>query len=289
MTDLSKINFSKIYGKGSYVLITGSSDGIGKTFAEFFASKGFNLILWSRTLSKLQSLKKKLEEKYSEIDIKLIAGDFAECVEENYFNENLKSVEDLDVSILVNNVGIFRSCHNFENSKVSDLVQSVNINMVPQAVLTSIYLRKFSQRKNLKSGIIDLSSTAGLSPLPFIKMYSSSKKFNTYFTNSIKNGYGNDNLNILSVQPSPVETKMGRDANQFYKQKKDMKKVYAIVKSTSEDCIEGSIKCLGQTGNSGGSLKHSIFTLFMNLPENFNLLRDSIFGAFRNLRKYSTM
>jgi 17beta-estradiol 17-dehydrogenase / very-long-chain 3-oxoacyl-CoA reductase len=41
------------YGKGSWVVITGASDGIGKQYAIEMANIGFNIVLVSRTLSKL--------------------------------------------------------------------------------------------------------------------------------------------------------------------------------------------------------------------------------------------
>lgn len=45
-------------------MITGASDGMGKQWAYLFASFGFNLILLSRTQSKLEKIKLELERKY---------------------------------------------------------------------------------------------------------------------------------------------------------------------------------------------------------------------------------
>jgi short-subunit dehydrogenase len=46
-------------------LITGSSNGIGYEFAKIHAEKGDDLVLVARTKSKLDELKKELEEKYN--------------------------------------------------------------------------------------------------------------------------------------------------------------------------------------------------------------------------------
>lgn len=43
-----RINFQKRYGRNSWALITGSSDGIGKGIAGALAKKGFNIILSAR-------------------------------------------------------------------------------------------------------------------------------------------------------------------------------------------------------------------------------------------------
>ena len=42
------------YGKGTWALVTGSSDGIGAEYAKLLALKGFNICLVSRTKSKLE-------------------------------------------------------------------------------------------------------------------------------------------------------------------------------------------------------------------------------------------
>lgn len=46
-------NFRKQYGRGSWALVTGSSEGIGKALASQLAREGFNIILSARTESKL--------------------------------------------------------------------------------------------------------------------------------------------------------------------------------------------------------------------------------------------
>lgn len=47
-------DITKRYGKGSYVLITGSTDGIGKALTFEFAKRGFNIVSMSRSLEKLE-------------------------------------------------------------------------------------------------------------------------------------------------------------------------------------------------------------------------------------------
>lgn len=42
------------YGKNSWAVVTGATDGIGKGFAIELAKRGFNIVLISRTMSKLE-------------------------------------------------------------------------------------------------------------------------------------------------------------------------------------------------------------------------------------------
>jgi 17beta-estradiol 17-dehydrogenase / very-long-chain 3-oxoacyl-CoA reductase len=41
----AQAKLDQLYGKGSYALITGGANGIGKAFAVDLAKKGFNLVL----------------------------------------------------------------------------------------------------------------------------------------------------------------------------------------------------------------------------------------------------
>ena len=50
------------YGVGSWAVITGSSDGIGKAAAKHLAAQGFNIVLIARDLAKLNLVAKELQE-----------------------------------------------------------------------------------------------------------------------------------------------------------------------------------------------------------------------------------
>ena len=54
-----RLNLKKRYN-GGWALITGGSEGIGLAIAEELAKEGFNLILVSRNMDKLESAKTKL-------------------------------------------------------------------------------------------------------------------------------------------------------------------------------------------------------------------------------------
>ena len=50
------------YGKGSWALITGASDGIGKAYAFELAREGFNIILMARNREKTEAVVRELSE-----------------------------------------------------------------------------------------------------------------------------------------------------------------------------------------------------------------------------------
>jgi 17beta-estradiol 17-dehydrogenase / very-long-chain 3-oxoacyl-CoA reductase len=105
-SDDKQIKEFKRGDRPAYAIITGPTSGIGKSFAFAFAKKGFNLILVSRSLQKLQELRSQISEKYGNVDIVLCDIDMASSPLDSKFEKTVKKVaEKGDIRILVNNAG----------------------------------------------------------------------------------------------------------------------------------------------------------------------------------------
>ncbi|MBA0825243.1 hypothetical protein Goarm_021844, partial [Gossypium armourianum] len=61
---------------GSWGLVTGPTDGIGKGFAFQLARKGLNLVLVGRNPDKLKDVSDSILAKYAKIQIKTVVVDF---------------------------------------------------------------------------------------------------------------------------------------------------------------------------------------------------------------------
>ena len=99
------------YGRGSWAVVTGATDGIGKAIAMDLASRGFNIVLISRTLSKLNSVAEEIQAIQFEgknTQTRVIANDFSKDFTAKVFEDMYRDkMADLDISILANNVGMF--------------------------------------------------------------------------------------------------------------------------------------------------------------------------------------
>lgn len=62
---------------GSWALVTGATDGIGRALAHELAKHGLNLILVSRNPSKLASVSDDFRQEFPQIKIKIIPFDFS--------------------------------------------------------------------------------------------------------------------------------------------------------------------------------------------------------------------
>ena len=71
---------------GKWALVTGATDGIGRAYAEAFAAKGRDVILVSRTLSKLETVASEISQKYK-VKTNVIDIDFT-ADSQVYWNES---------------------------------------------------------------------------------------------------------------------------------------------------------------------------------------------------------
>jgi 17beta-estradiol 17-dehydrogenase / very-long-chain 3-oxoacyl-CoA reductase len=93
------------YGLGSWAVVTGCTEGIGKGFCYVLAPLRINLCLVSRNKAKLEALEAELKAKFSRLQTKIVVADFSES-SPAFYDRVIAEIGDIDVSILVNNVGM---------------------------------------------------------------------------------------------------------------------------------------------------------------------------------------
>lgn len=165
--------------------MTGASDGLGKEFATQLASKGFNLVLVSRTQSKLEDLAQKLETKYAaaNLETKILAMDYSQDNDDDY-KRLATLVKGLDIGILINNVGQSHSIPvSFAETADDELQNIVTINCLGTLKTTKVILPSLLARK--KGLILTMGSFGGWLPTPYLATYSGSKAFLTHWNASL--------------------------------------------------------------------------------------------------------
>jgi len=182
------------------VLITGASSGIGYSLAEIYAENGYDLVLVARREKELELLKEKLEKKYS-VKVEVEVMDLA-------IKENVKILweKNKDIDILINNAGfgIYSKFVEYEIEKDFDMI---NLNISSLVYLTKLY------GNSMKRGdkIINIGSTAGFQPVPFMGVYGASKSFVVDFTLAIAQEI--KNIDIVLFCPGETQTEFQKVAN----------------------------------------------------------------------------
>ncbi|XP_048427564.1 very-long-chain 3-oxoacyl-CoA reductase 1-like [Pyrus x bretschneideri] len=194
---------------GSWALVTGSADGIGRALAFEMASKGLNLVLLDRNTSKLEATSNELREKYGgQIDVKNIVMDLSKFSGEEIADAIEEEIKGLDVGILVNNAGVAYRFGKFLH-EVDDLevMESIKVNMEAATWITKALLPGMLKKK--KGAIVNLGSASHAVPsFPLFTNYASSKSYLSMLSRSISLEYKQHGIDIQCQIPMFVATKL---------------------------------------------------------------------------------
>lgn len=174
---LGNVDFKKY---GSWAVVTGCTDGIGKAYTEQLAKRGLNIVLISRTQSKLEELAKELEDKYS-IHTKCVAADFTE--QTAIYPKIKAALADLSIAVLVNNVGMSYKYPDYLDAILVDdqfTNSMINCNITSMTKMTGFVLPGMVSRKG--GVIINVASASGRIPTPFLTVYSATKAYMDFFS-----------------------------------------------------------------------------------------------------------
>lgn len=205
---LLTIQLSNFGPKGSWAVITGASDGIGAEYARQLARKGLNLVLVSRTASKLGVLSQELKTTNPHVQTKLLPMDFAQNLDSDY--ASLKQLtQDLDISILINNVGVSHSIPvPFVETPTTELNSIVTVNVFGTLRVTQIIAPGMISRK--RGLILTMASFGGLLPTPLLATYSGSKAFLQQWSSALGAELAPKGITVDLVQSYLVTSAMSK-------------------------------------------------------------------------------
>lgn len=167
--------------------MTGASDGIGKQYALQLAQAGYNIILVSRSTSKLAAVAGEIEsessKKGSSVQTKTFSMDFTANDDADY--EKLKRlIQNLDISILINNVGLSHDIPTpFSLTPDDEMENIITVNCMGTLRVTKLVVQGMMERK--RGLILTMGSFGGLFPTPLLATYSGSKAFLQHWSTSL--------------------------------------------------------------------------------------------------------
>ncbi|XP_062534343.1 very-long-chain 3-oxoacyl-CoA reductase [Armigeres subalbatus] len=241
----------KLREMGSWALVTGATDGIGKAYAKALAKKGLNVVLVSRTLSKLEDVAKEIESE-SKVQTKVITADFTAGPE--IYESIAKQTSGLEIGVLVNNVGMsYSNPERFleipDQEKVVANLVTCNIFSVTR--MCGLYLPGMVERR--KGVVINISSLSAVIPTPMLTIYAASKAFVDKFSDDLGTEYAKHGILVQSVLPGPVATNMSK-----------------IRRSTWMACspktfVSNALNTLGTASHTTGYYPHSLLQLGIDM------------------------
>lgn len=87
-------------------LITGASSGIGATYADRLAKRGFDLLLVARDQARLEALAADLRAKTS-VKVEVLKADLTSAADVSVIEQRLRN--DASITLLLNNAGVASS------------------------------------------------------------------------------------------------------------------------------------------------------------------------------------
>ena len=182
--------------KGKISIITGAASGFGKGIAKKFSEEGAISILTDINIDNLKKVAKEFDQDLFKVNV-ANSKDMSKLSE--YVLNKYKKID-----IMVNNAGVTHLPMPMENvtEEEFDKVFAVNAKAV-------FFCGKYfvPHMKNKKSGsILNIASTAGLSPRPNLNWYNASKGWMITATKTMAIELASYNIRVNSLAPVAGET-----------------------------------------------------------------------------------
>ena len=160
-------------------VVTGASSGIGATFAEMLAARGYDLALVARREDRLQQMADELSGKFH-VNCTALKADLTNDAELHSIETYLAAASNLQ--LLVNNAG-FGSIGRFAEAPLESQDAMHRLHVLATMRLTHAALRNLTSRNT--GAIVNVASVAAYVPRPGSTSYYATKAWMNCFTECI--------------------------------------------------------------------------------------------------------
>ncbi len=191
---------------GSWAVITGASDGVGKAIAEHLAKAGLNLVLVARRRDVLEQLSDDVIKHFN-IQTRVIDADLSRP---ESVDEVIAQTQSLDVGLLVAAAGFGTS------GKFLDMSLNRELNMLDlncRAVLAMSYHFGARFARQGRGGIVLFSSLVAFQGVPLSANYAATKAYNQSLAEGLHREFAPLGVDVLASAPGPINSGFAERAN----------------------------------------------------------------------------
>lgn len=187
---------------GAVVLVTGASSGIGVALARAIAPRAKTLVLVARRIDRLEQLKEELTRAHAGLTVHACRCDL---IDQDATRGMIASIEAETggIDVLINNAG-FGDLGVFDRAEWDKTERMIALNVTALTYLTHRLLPAMVARG--RGGILNVSSSFGLSFLPGFAAYIGTKHYVTSFTETLRLDLAGTGVRVTQVCPGPVRT-----------------------------------------------------------------------------------
>ncbi len=182
-------------------LITGASSGIGEAFARKLAALDRDVLLVARSEDKLVTLCNELG-RLNRIRAQYIVLDLTLPEAPRQLFEEAER-RGLEIDMLINNAG-FGAMGDFTKLSLERQLKMIDLNVKALVELTHRFL--VPMRARGKGAIINVASTAGFQPVPYMATYAATKAFVLSFSEALWEENRLYGIKIMALCPGVTDT-----------------------------------------------------------------------------------
>uniref|UniRef100_A0A183C0T3 Hydroxysteroid dehydrogenase-like protein 2 n=1 Tax=Globodera pallida TaxID=36090 RepID=A0A183C0T3_GLOPA len=273
-------NLRELAGENAgWAVVTGATDGIGKAYARELAQRGFDLVLISRSADKLETVATELKQ-YSressglrEVQVRTVQFDFTNAKLADYEQHIFVQINDINVGILVNNVGMSNA--NDYPERIKFCMHFPIVNTLPVTVLSAFVLRQMVKRGG-RGVVVNVSSASAYIKWYQYAVYSATKKYIAHLSDILRKEFAADHPNIViqTVCPMLVATKLTQRTS---------RDGLSLLSAGPGEFAQQAIRTIGLVAETSGCLIHQIqVELLFNFLLTF--IPTPVFDFFQAIR-----
>ncbi len=213
---------------GPWAVVTGASEGIGRSFATAIAKSGLNVVLVARREGALRDLADQLRQSHH-VEAMVIVADLSSPEESARIE---RETRELDVGLLVAAAG-FGASGPFVDSDIRVELNMIDVNCRALAQMTHAFAQRFVARKS--GGVILMSSLLAFQGVPCAANYAATKAYVQTLAEGLHDELGPLGIDVLASAPGPVKSGFGQRAG-----------MRITSGQTPDEVAEASLKALGR-------------------------------------------
>src|SRR3990167_6021053 len=172
-------------------LITGASSGIGATYAERLAQRGYDLLLVARDLPRLQALSARLTEQYG-VKIETLKADLTDKADLHAVTQRLRTDKAISGQLA--------------EADLDTVDRMILLNVVSLTHLSTAAAANFTAAG--RGAIINIASVVALAPEMFNAVYSATKAYVLSLTQTLNGEVKAQGLQVQAVLPGITRTEI---------------------------------------------------------------------------------
>ena len=179
-------------------VVTGASSGIGRSIAVRLAADGSDLVVVARRRDRLEELAAELRSAHG-VKVEVLVADMSDP-------DQLATVETrvrAGVDLLVNNAGVGGQGP-FADIPLDRQDSQIRLNVLAPVRLTHAALEHMLPRA--EGGILNVSSIAGLQPMPYVATYAATKAYLSTFTVALHEELRGRGVSVTNLLPGFTTT-----------------------------------------------------------------------------------